>query len=426
MMRKAAWGALIATAVSCGDNRAPLFDAATTAADASSKDARSDAALSTMVRVVVAQPPVGGVRVVFHSAQGDVTADLTTDSNGHAEALVDPGSWVTVISEPPGKVRVYTVANVEPGDVIAIGEPQPAPTTMTVALPTWPSAASYRLYAPGCGEWPAVPPRTLAAMRCAPGFVTDMALVAYGANGQALAAAVRSDVSVSLGATISIDDSWLSAATVSVRYRGLGVASAQVGASSESTKGLLASEPLAGLTIIAGVGTASIAQIPFPSARAVHDLVVTNGAGQQLRRWRGDFVSMIDQDVSGDWLPYVTTQPTYSTAAGQLQWSSSPGARVPDAVVGVVEFARAGGLDGAWAVVAPASPNQNQLAFPAWPWMAAMHRPIGDDAIAARVQLLALPGGYHSARALALRPSRMATLGAGLIVTSTTTKAASQ
>src|SRR5215468_9787421 len=85
----------------------------------------ADAAVPGPVTVMVTaqNKPLSGARIVFGNADGTVAMAVTTGNTGIATVDMLPGSMVTAAQEDTQGTPVFTmftVFNVQPGDVLAI------------------------------------------------------------------------------------------------------------------------------------------------------------------------------------------------------------------------------------------------------------------------------------------------------------------
>jgi hypothetical protein len=113
------------------------------------------------ITVIVNDPsppttPLAGVPVVFVDPAGAIIAEVATDANGKASAVILPGSTVTAVyNAGTTNVQLETVLAVAPGDTITIG-PQyqgqgSGSGSFTVDVPDYPGSQSYDVYGP-CGS----------------------------------------------------------------------------------------------------------------------------------------------------------------------------------------------------------------------------------------------------------------------------------
>src|SRR5215207_8261699 len=125
----------------------------------SGDDARPMANQPVRVRVVTGEAPRAGVTVWVQDLDSRLVAETTTDENGEASAYLS-GGYVTLLDpfmsvlEEPFLHQLYTIANVEAGDVLVAFTPSGPSTVprMTITPPVHPNAATYA-YAARCLDW---------------------------------------------------------------------------------------------------------------------------------------------------------------------------------------------------------------------------------------------------------------------------------
>ncbi|MBX3185385.1 MAG: hypothetical protein KF819_00155 [Labilithrix sp.] len=103
----------------------PVFDASDPPTDAAPADVDAGTAPVT-VNVTRGGAPASGIVIVFGDAAGAVLGVETTDASGVAARVVPAGSQVTAIMGSATAPRLFTVTDVEPGDLLRAVDPSPA------------------------------------------------------------------------------------------------------------------------------------------------------------------------------------------------------------------------------------------------------------------------------------------------------------
>jgi hypothetical protein len=165
---------LMVALIGCGD------DTATTNGDAGTDDAAdaqgTDALVDGPVTVTYHQAPAGS-RAVFLTAADELVADLELDVSGQAQAQLQAGGSVNVITLANG-ATIRHVLGVKPGDAITIGSPTPTTVQVMVNVPNLVNATAYDVSSPCGAASGAASQVTVTLTGC--GATTDFHVVARG------------------------------------------------------------------------------------------------------------------------------------------------------------------------------------------------------------------------------------------------------
>lgn len=198
-MTSRAWVGLLLMVVACGDDAEPGVDAMV----------RQPADGEVAVRVI--RGGVGaeaGQRVVFQRADSSVIADVATDEDGMARAIVPAENFVTIFDDV--RREILTWRNVPPGSeplyfLQLYFPPAPSECRFELTAPLDPGAASYLFYATAGGQGHGVPIGPGDASTGSPtatgevvingnGGVSDILVVSRNADGSPRAAIFESQV----------------------------------------------------------------------------------------------------------------------------------------------------------------------------------------------------------------------------------------
>ena len=124
-----------------------------TPADAPASDAAPDGPLvgEATLEVKLGGVATGGLKVLFHDAQGAVVTEATTDGSGIATATVNVGAMVTVAVSA---TELITITGVKPADHILLKNPPPFQdtTVSTVSFGSSQEAAGHSFYRADLGD----------------------------------------------------------------------------------------------------------------------------------------------------------------------------------------------------------------------------------------------------------------------------------
>lgn len=194
----------------CGDDAVHHLADAPPGTDVSPPDGARQTASVSISQGGVAR---AGIHVIVTDVGGGYGGTFDTDATGLAVAQIYPGGAVTAVDpfvEDGGGTNLYTVADVQPGDLIELAEPsRDAGTTMAVTLPTFAGAQTYWVYT-ACGNGT---PSQIDLTACA--STTPLLAVANDSNGFPIATLFENHAPVAANLDVSAVP-WV--ATTSVAY----------------------------------------------------------------------------------------------------------------------------------------------------------------------------------------------------------------
>lgn len=385
-MRFAIW---LVIAAACGDSleSAP-------APDAMIQDASTDG----IVRIEVRSDPKQGVEVFFQNRDSTLVLATRTDADGRANALMEPGGFVTAVID----TTMMTYADVEPGDELVFERfttATDALTSLRVQVPSETNATSYRLYS-SCGT------REIFGAQIQ---ALDISLGACGEEADMLAA-----VSLPSGAerTIFRDDVSIgpnTLVTFAPPYMPERVATVMATAVPPDVPLLLASIALVrgpvflfpprttAIGVTGNEGTATVTMpIPDGATASIH-LQRTQGTDPSVFhvvQWQSASTA-ITVPYGGDNVRSYRTRPDFDADAQQIAWEEELDGEIADGVLVQLHWMDVNLVPRDWWVLAPRTPLP-EVALPVIP--DPRLTPVEASTTVLRLDNFAWDGGYARAK----------------------------
>lgn len=302
--------------------------------------------------------------VYFQNADGSVVLATRTDGDGTANAYMAPGGYVTLVDPLGGTLHIYTWADVQPGDELAVTGVFPdttRTTTLVVSLPIDPGAVVYQLQS-SCGQR-SVAPAAGSSLVIELGDCrgrADMFLYTIGAGLHYIYA---EDVPAKTGSVV----------TFPAPYRVMGRSAIAVQNVPAGTTSLRITQRLVGegaslfdpdqiglfgvgtLPVVDGAGALDIDMLLPPEATALTQMALDDeGASRQFfARWERT-TATTSVDLAGKLLRRYLTRPQYDPSTHAISWTEEPAGRVANAVLASWTFTRPEiGGNFQWHVFAP-------------------------------------------------------------------------
>jgi hypothetical protein len=333
--------------------------------------------------------PAPGVLVAFLDDDDAVIANVTTDADGVASAIVPPGGKVAALA--PGRTEARLWLGVQPGDELAVDIGSTAPVvTVTVIAPTRAGTSNYHVET-ACGSFGSSGTPTV-IVSINPPCTTDL-VIYRNVTGQLVDALVVTGQTLTGGQTLD-----LSAATYAPTIlRTAAVTGVPDGMNSVFLEGslTLATDPqlsrFGGDPALANGAGSVTGRLPDVADPAQVTLFTARGTGSirhtVMRRARQDDASPL---AVGALLPDVGA-PLYDANARRASWAQGATGAAVDGVFAQLTF------DGVtWFVASPAA---TAITLPALPAEFAAVDPGGAVFQRGQIRLFALTGGYAAARA---------------------------
>ncbi|HSN26133.1 MAG TPA: hypothetical protein VLT45_07600 [Kofleriaceae bacterium] len=404
---------LLMLLVACGDDGvrhtpdATVHDAAPDGAPDAPVDANPGAVTLTITHGGSAQ---AGITVYFQNADNSLVLSTTTDANGVASAVMQPGGSVTAIQPflalygrlPPDNITTFL--GVQVGDHLHLDASTLTTFTINYTGPTSQNAnvQSYSVFSPcldngvnnqvnlgsaGTGQFD--------LQNC--GATTDFLEVAYDGTGTPVEYFRASGVAVSSGGTVDLSAQTFTAVTSkSFAYTNV----PQAYGSPSITESLASLAGRNYITSFSGSSTAATRMLvpAFTGAIDITDTSMFNGtAGMQRFIDWGPFSATYTLDVGARALPDLTSAPSYMAATHQVTFNEAAGGVTPDfARASVDVFRTTDSKSWLWTVV---SPHATAITLPTLPTTPYDYNISANDSINSVDLLIGkVPGGYDAVR----------------------------
>jgi hypothetical protein len=390
-----------------GVDAAPLIDAVGDAVGDAAPDSAPAAVRVTVETFGIA--PVSGATVYFQDVDSTLVAEVETDAQGHASAMLAAGGFVTVLlpidPDSPAQRRARTIAGAQPGDDLHVfytspypNLDPPPPTTFPMSIPADPQH-TYSLWS-SCGVTNEVPGQAPASsdvtLRCRHPGPVDLLVVSDDLTRSLYAP----NITIASGVPVALTGSYVAAEDVAFHYAGfdrspaIGITQAIYGPNGEvAVIG-------GGDTLITG-GTATRS---YPRPPTVDTLALTESLWRYQPRAATDpqFVFVYDWgptpgsyalDAADVQPRALTTQPTYDPATRVVRWTEGTAGLEPGAVIASITHARTVGTtttEFIWGLAAAHDASMSTT-FPVLPTDVLDFNPDPGASVRANLDTIAMP-----------------------------------
>lgn len=391
----------------CGDddsaNRLP--DAPPTP-DGVSVDANTSA-----VRITVSTSvgPRSNVTVHFQNSDSSLVSTQVTNVDGVAEAVMQPGGYVTAVSpfdDSGGVVRTF--AGVKPGDQLVLNRDEnDEPREFEVSVPISQLGGSYMLYT-SCGSRDVTSGNGSGSGSSQPGG--RVVVYGCGASSDLVLEASTGDATEWIyqpAATLAnvVDLSALTFATApTATFNYTNVPAGVTTITLEGRQVTAGGTPVpyySSADVVAGAASMTAVRSALPNARnLVHSRLFNGSFGlHQLLAW-GAPVAVQATDLANQLLAEYATRPELDVASHSVSWTVAPGA-TPDLQRAEIYLGRGKGGDVNWRIVGPYT--NTTLVLPVLPGDSAGYNPRAEDAAyVSELTTVKVVGGYDAVREHAL------------------------
>lgn len=402
---------LLVFLVACGDDGArhtpdaTVHDAAHDGAPDSPADAPSGAVTLT---ITSNGSGTSGITVYFQNADNTLVMAETTDANGTASAVMQPGGYVTAVQPFLGFAGVTptdtlsTFIGVKPGDQLHIDKPAQTGFTVnfTGARSTNNAVTDYGVFSPcldtgqsGTVNLGSSGAATLSLFNC--GTSTDFVEIGYDASGNPIEYVRATNVAVSQGANVDLTGQTFTATTAkSFAYTNVpaGWGIPTITDSLATIAGRQYVDQLSG-SLTAPV----IDQLPaFAGAIDITASQMFNGmSGMEVFVDWDAFATAYTLDVGARALPDITGTPSYAAATHVITVPEASGGVAPDFTRIVINANRSTTKYWQWTVV---SPHATAVTLPTLPTTIYDYNIAATDNVNMTAMIGQVPGGYDAAR----------------------------
>lgn len=331
-----------------------------------------------LVRVRVTGPDALAVRVIFQNADSSLVLSTRTDVAGTANAFMAPGGFVTLVIAEGFQQRLFTWADVQPGDELVHGEvftlPGPLAPSFRVTVPDDPGQQNFVLTTT-CGGASLNAPQILTTQVSLSGCAEQHDLLIFNSDFNFQNEHYLYVDSVTLaGAVLALATPFRPFDTTRVEVRNVPAHLSSMGVSMMLYENGFAMESsLRGnsFSISDGAGAIDLS-MPLPAGSTVvmsmQPSFGPNAPGiPQVVRW-GPPPAMTSIDLAETALrPYIEP-PTYLRGSHAIRWSEWTEGAQADAVIatwGWSDFSRGGNY--MWHVFAPRT-DETLLRLPVLPY----------------------------------------------------------
>ena len=397
-------------------------------------DTTTDGPTEGLVKLTITSgtTPVEGVKVYFQNSDSSMVAAVTTDADGVASAVMEPGGFVTAIDPfpqipqggaPPPILKTF--AGVKPGDELVLHQRDFNPPGVLVNILANPepddAASSYQVFAPclfggvpipnlGAGSGGVSGQVFLAGC----GGTTDLTIVAFdGSSGLPTDSFTATGVALVDRGTIDLTgEVYTNPETVTFEYTGV---PANIGAIDITS--LLATSRGGQFTVLGGAiidnGTGITPDIVRPVIDNALQITSSRAFGpangrHNVLEW-GPKTTAYSLAMGNVLTPSILINeidslPAYDLAAKTVRWTvaETDGGQQPDFIVVAADFERKAPVFERWLwdIAAPAVAPAEAVRFPVLPAPDDRFNPVVGDSFQDVDELILakVPGGYDAIR----------------------------
>ena len=341
----------------------------------------ADLSLVTMtVYDVVTGAPVNGAFVHFESADGATKIEKVTGADGVASADIGAGGTVTA-AEPGAPAALGTayvlgtILNVQPGDNLTFGTPQPASTAISFTVNITPfDQVSPMQIITRCGTANLAAGATTATISgpCSASPLGIIGVVRDGNGALAQWTSLPAELPTN-GATFTLPSTWTAASDETFNLAGVPPDADSVGVAYFAfSQDVLLDQENSQATIAGDATGAAVLPYAPLSGREFTEIDLTSSATAGLQSWiQAQFGSTVSHDFSVQALPWITgvtmdgTGRSLSWIEGAIEGSSTRNieARVLFTTYSIVDGNNSTAMQ--WTVTAP--PGSANLSWPTIP-----------------------------------------------------------